>query len=194
MAEFKIRRGLSTTLFIAPGVINPKLVIEEGCWYLCTDTAELFLGIQENPEKLALKRINEVHIDDSFKADFEKSLKNLENELIKLENVKLFQKITGEADLPTDFKAANFNPNTTYYLPTTNGKVSTYIFDEDSQSYFCTNSIDELVLRAMVTDIADEVINEKFDESLDKKLSNKLPSLIRETIEKTILYGGDSTF
>lgn len=58
MVDFKIRRGLSTTLFSEPGVVNPRLVIEEGCWYLCTDTAELFLGIQ-GTDKLTLKRINE---------------------------------------------------------------------------------------------------------------------------------------
>jgi hypothetical protein len=57
MQDFKIRRGLSTVLFSAPGVVNSKLVIEEGCWYLCTDTAELFLGVNENGT-LKLVRIN----------------------------------------------------------------------------------------------------------------------------------------
>lgn len=57
MTDFKIRRGLSTELFI-DGEVNPKLVITEGCWYLCTDTAELFLGVVKNG-KLDLARINE---------------------------------------------------------------------------------------------------------------------------------------
>jgi hypothetical protein len=61
MVDFKIRRGLSTTLFIEPGVVNPRLVIEEGCWYLCTDTAELFLGVLKN-EELILKKINQTEV------------------------------------------------------------------------------------------------------------------------------------
>lgn len=63
MIDFKIRRGLSTVLFSEPGKVNPKLVIEEGCWYLCTDTAELFLGINDNGT-LKIKQINEKNISD----------------------------------------------------------------------------------------------------------------------------------
>ena len=58
MIDFNIRRGLSSVLFSEPGVVNPRLVIEEGCWYLCTDTAELFLGVSTK-DGLALKRIND---------------------------------------------------------------------------------------------------------------------------------------
>lgn len=57
MTDFKIRRGLSSQLFSAPGVINPDLIIEDGCWYLCTDTAELFLGVAIDAF-CTLKRIN----------------------------------------------------------------------------------------------------------------------------------------
>lgn len=62
MIDFMIRKGLSSALFSEPGVVNPKLVIEEGCWYLCTDTAELFLGIRTD-SGLDLKRINDENID-----------------------------------------------------------------------------------------------------------------------------------
>ena len=57
MIDLNIRRGLSSVLFSEPGVINPRLIIEEGCWYLSTDTAELFLGVQ-TADGLTLKRIN----------------------------------------------------------------------------------------------------------------------------------------
>lgn len=57
MIDFKIKRGLSTTMFTAPGVVNPRLIIEEGYWYLCVDTADLYLGINDNGT-LKLKRIN----------------------------------------------------------------------------------------------------------------------------------------
>ena len=59
MTEFNISRGLSTVLFTPEGQVNPNLVIEEGCWYLCTDTAELFLGVQTE-EGLSLMQINDV--------------------------------------------------------------------------------------------------------------------------------------
>jgi hypothetical protein len=61
MTDFKIRRGLSTDLFIngdnKAGVIE-GVVLENGCWYLCTDTADLFLCVQQT-NGLTLKRINE---------------------------------------------------------------------------------------------------------------------------------------
>lgn len=63
MIDFKIRRGLSTVLFSEPGKVNPKLKIEEMCWYLCTDTAELFLGVNINGT-LTLKQINEKNISE----------------------------------------------------------------------------------------------------------------------------------
>lgn len=40
--NFKIKRGPSETLH------STRLIIEEGCWYLSTDTAELYVGIIEN--------------------------------------------------------------------------------------------------------------------------------------------------
>ena len=56
MTDFKIFRALSSELF-PDGVLNRRLIIEEGCWYLCTDTAELYLGVAESDE-LVLKQIN----------------------------------------------------------------------------------------------------------------------------------------
>jgi hypothetical protein len=76
MSDFNIRRGLSTVLFSAPGVINEKLIIEEGCWYLCTDTAELFLGVLEN-NTLKLKKINK---EDYTEADIPTKLSELLND------------------------------------------------------------------------------------------------------------------
>jgi hypothetical protein len=62
MTDFKIRRGLSTDLFINgninSGVVD-GVVLETGCWYLCTDTAELFLCISLYDGSLTLKRIND---------------------------------------------------------------------------------------------------------------------------------------
>ena len=66
MIDFRIRRGLYEDLFIEPGVPDPNVIIEKGSWYLCTDTAELFLGCEvfdeeTQEDKLTLKKINGDH-------------------------------------------------------------------------------------------------------------------------------------
>lgn len=65
MTELNIQRGLSIELFPADlnGQVNPRLDKQEGCWYLCTDTAELFLCIRDENDQLDLKRINEVETE-----------------------------------------------------------------------------------------------------------------------------------
>ena len=66
MTDFKIRKGLSTDLFIggdhSNGIVD-GVVLEKGSWYLCTDTATLFLCVQTN-DGLVLKRINDENIDE----------------------------------------------------------------------------------------------------------------------------------
>ena len=182
MADFKIKRGLSTTLFPTPGVVNPRLIIELGCWYLCTDTAELYMGVSSTDDELTLKRINGENLDSA--------LAEVKNELSELKNTVLFKKITSEVELPSDFSAVDFNPNITYYIPlknsdgTISNKVSTYIFDEISQSYMCTNCMDDSVILNMVV--------EAIDSTLDSRLAVKLPIAIKETLESTILFGGKS--
>jgi hypothetical protein len=77
MIDFNINRGPSTVLFSEPGIVNPRLIIEEGCWYLCTDTAELFLGIQAEAG-LTLKRINEF---DASNPDYVNVIETLSSEI-----------------------------------------------------------------------------------------------------------------
>ena len=63
MTDFKIRKGLSTDLFIDgdfnKGIVE-DVVLENGSWYLCTDTAELFLGVVAEGT-VTLKQINGNH-------------------------------------------------------------------------------------------------------------------------------------
>ena len=191
MTDFKIRRGLSTQLFSAPGVVNPRVAIEEGCWYLCTDTVELFLGVVDTgTNKLTLKQINggisggqnSGNIDLSA---VEARIEQLENSLDSLDNFELYQRIDNESDLPTDFSAEDFNPNVTYYIPLAGNKINTFVFDKISQCYLCTNSVDELVVRAMVADAIENVLEDTFEA--------KIPQMIKQTLEVTILHGGDAT-
>ena len=183
MVDFKIRRGPSTTLFESPGVVHPKLLIEEGCWYLCTDTAELYLGGYNSSGELTLKQIN------SQATEISNELRTLINELdqkiISLEEVELFKKINSEAELPTNFNADDFNPNITYYIQLAEHRISIFVFDKVSESSMCTNNVDELVVRAMVAD-AIEV-------TLEDTLAAKLPEAVKNTLTGTILYGGDAT-
>ena len=180
--DFKIKRGLSTTLFSSPGIINKRLVVEEGCWYLCTDTADLFLGLKDIDGKLVLKRINDVEANSDVVID---AIETLQNKLLALESLPLYKKISDESELPTDFTSDDFNPNVTYYIPLENNKVSTYIFDSGAGCYLCTNCIDELVVRAMVS--------EAIELSLTDKFNTILPEAIKQTLKTTILHGGDAT-
>ena len=61
MANLNIRRGLSEDLFIE-GRVNPALDLEEGCWYLCVDTAELYLCTRTEEDGLTLKQINDAEV------------------------------------------------------------------------------------------------------------------------------------
>lgn len=73
MTDFRIKRGPLADIYnFEEGRPNPLLIIEKGCWYLCTDTADLFLGTAEidedtgkpiidkvtGEEKLTLKQVN----------------------------------------------------------------------------------------------------------------------------------------
>lgn len=55
--NFQIKQGLSTDLFI-DGQLNPRVVLIETCWYLCTDTAELFLCVRRDDGSLGLEPMN----------------------------------------------------------------------------------------------------------------------------------------
>jgi hypothetical protein len=188
MVDFKIRRGLSSTLFVEPGVVDPRLVIEEGCWYLCTDSAELYLGTRDELNELVLKKINarDAANDPTLDPDVDDIIDT---------SKALFQKIDSESELPSDFESEDFDANITYFIPLRDedghetGRVSTYIFDRDGGYYVCTNSVDELAVRAMVLDAIDVV--------LEGTMAARLPELVQQTVKQTIedviLHGGDAT-
>lgn len=182
MSDFKVRRGLSSTLFKAPGEINPKLILEQGTWYLCTDTADLFVCVTLSNGQLSLKQVNA----DSFVL----ALDEIKEDIKQLKAVQLYQQISGEDELPTDFNSAEFNPNVTYYTIIDNGEesgtplVCTYIFDIGTQSYMCTNSTDINALR--------EAINAAVDNVIDEKIEAKVPVVVEDTIHTRVLFGGSS--
>lgn len=67
--QFQIKKGLSTDLFDSQG--NCRLIKKvEGCWYLTTDTAEVFVCLRSIPgdeaSDLVLKRLNELGDFDDY--------------------------------------------------------------------------------------------------------------------------------
>jgi hypothetical protein len=55
--NFKIRTGLSTDLFNSDGSLKVSVVLELGCWYLCSDTLDIYICVKEY-EQLVLKALN----------------------------------------------------------------------------------------------------------------------------------------
>ncbi len=183
MTDFKIKQGYSTQLFTAQGVINPRLIIEPGCWYLCVDTASLYLGVNDQIDGLTLKRINRAELADPD-INVSEAVAALQARLNELEDKKLFKRITSESDLP-ELGDAAFDGNITYYMPLADGGFSTYIYDEDSNSYFCTSQLDVLMIRTEISKALDDVLLIKLEEMV--------PTAVKQTLSTHILYGGDAT-
>lgn len=142
--NFKIRQGNSTDLFDADGNLKSSVVLEAGCWYLCTDTADLYICIKDL-DTLVLKRLN----GEAFNSQLASVETNLE---AKLKNQKFFQKITSEAELPTVFDTEDFNANLIYYTYTevkpNKPLLSFYIFEIETQQYIHINKADLEILES----------------------------------------------
>ena len=108
--NFKIKRGPSDVLK------NPLLIVEEGCWYLSTDTAELYVGIVENDTPV-LKRVNgdiipEINFEGYATEDFvREAIENIDIPEVKLyDDTELRSLINTKADITyVDEKVAGIN-------------------------------------------------------------------------------------
>ncbi len=187
MAEnFKIRQGHSTALFGTDGKLKSNVVLEAGCWYLCTDTADVYVCVYEQ-DKLTLKHINSGAFETSI-TNLENTISNIDTDIQHLKNQQLYQKINSEADLPTDFDSPTFNPNIAYYIiiDEKNNFANLYIFDELAKSYMCTNKTDLQIL--------DSELEQLVDKKVEASLSEKIPEIVKDTLETQVqvLYGGDA--
>jgi hypothetical protein len=184
--DFKIRRGLSTDLFESDNItIKAGVKLELGCWYLCTDSACVYVCVKKDLEEAdtaenrILKRINSVAFDT-----VEKRVETLIQQTPYIE-------IKSESDLPKNFDDPDFNPNIAYYI-ITDPKLhymSLYIFDKASQCYICTNKADLSILEDQIVTVVDT----KLEEVLDDKLVEKVPQTVKTTMEAHVLFGGNST-
>lgn len=66
MAQFQIKRGYRKYLFDENN--NPSIPLEEGCWYLTLDTAEVFVAINNELKPLNQAEINLDDYDDRFES------------------------------------------------------------------------------------------------------------------------------
>lgn len=184
--DFKIKRGPWSELFSEPGVIRDDIDIKEGYWYLCSDTAELFLGVQVD-KTTCLKQVN---------AEATASiLEEIRAELDKQKTVKLYQEVQSEYDLPVDFTAETFNPNVMYYVVHKNeagerlGTCSTYLFDHGAQAYLCSTSVDMDTVRAEILQTIEITLNEAVASLLPDAIRAELKNMFAQN---TILCGGNA--
>lgn len=195
--DFNIRQGLSSQLFESDG-ITPKsgVKLELGCWYLCIDTVCVYVCVEDENANKVLKKVNAVTFDtineriDALESAIDDRLNTLEAEV-------RYERINSEEELPTDFDALTFDPNTAYYIVTDEamGFMSLYLFDRGIQSYVCTNKsdLDFADLEKKVAAVVEDKFEEFVDETLDTRLTEKVPGVVKTVIETQILFGGNST-
>lgn len=115
ITDFKILRGLSTELFDKQGNLIPTLVLELGCWYLCTDTADVFICVRDN-EALTLKRINRGNV--SIQTSYENALNYAKNNLIAYPGqlVSVGEELYVVTDAQSGYLQALFTTDLTDYV------------------------------------------------------------------------------
>ncbi len=89
--HFQIIKGKSSSFFNPDGSYTSKLQnnLIENCWYLVTDTAEVYVALKEN-NSIKLKKINNVDIDADV---LNSTLASVETRITALE-----EKPLGDAD------------------------------------------------------------------------------------------------
>ena len=120
---FQIKRGLRANL--CDDYLNPLIPLEDGCWYLCTDTAELFVS----NDGVTLTPLNAESTFDS--SDIYAQLDELKSQQLK------YVKVNDESEIPETV----IDPYIVYYSIHSNGEsANTYIYDKDLGKYMCTGT------------------------------------------------------
>lgn len=110
MAQFQIKKGLSTNLFDNVG--NLLITPEEGCWYITVDTFQLYACFDG-----VVKKVGDVE-------DFEARLSDLEEQV-----EKIVQTYGYKSALPLKGEE-----NVVYVVTDENAQ---YYWNETTSSYFC---------------------------------------------------------
>ena len=196
MVDFNIQYGLSTEIFI-DGKLNKDLIIDEGCWYLCTDTAELFLGtydIDENGQRfLTLKLINETtkdFITDAELAAYGFITEQALSEYVKKSELPSHEGLATEDYVTNAIKAIPGADLTNYYDKTEvdsliNGiehpTIPTKVSELSNDANYATEQY-----------VIDAIANQVPVESLAKKeeiqeVKTKLETEVLPTVQETII-------
>ena len=211
MVDFKIFKAHSDELFPG-GELNKRLIIEEGCWYLCTDTAELFVGITTE-NGLTLKRINETEIhnipvsDLAMKSDLESTKQEVIQAVApEVESVKttvetvLLPKVEEEI-VPTitevkstteELKAWVENKEFLQHIDLDGYASEDYVddkFDSIEQNYV-TNVVlanytttEQLQSTYVSKDNASELIAEEVATIVDEQIESKVAEVIQDKVD-----------
>jgi hypothetical protein len=151
---FKIKQGLSKHLFDKNGNVKSNIILEPGAWYLCTDTACVYVcSIDLDTNLPVLKRLNG--------EAFDSRVDGLTERVEYVEKNSLdYVKINSMDELPKDFDNEDFNPKIIYYIEVDSEKhyIDTYIFDEDAKCYMCSRSSSSGTSGSPEVDL-DEMIN-----------------------------------
>ena len=91
MTDFKIRHGLYSALF-PDGQLSKNIILENGCWYICTDTADLFLASENADGVLTLKQINAALISKSLD-EVRAEIADMSQDLLETLRLELYQLI-----------------------------------------------------------------------------------------------------
>lgn len=110
MAQFQIKKGLSTNLFDNVG--NLLITPEEGCWYITVDTFQLYACFDG-----VVKKVGDIE-------DFESRLSDLEERV-----EKIIQTYGYKSALPLEGEE-----NVVYVVTDENAQ---YYWNEATSSYFC---------------------------------------------------------
>ena len=88
--HFQIIKGKSYQFFNQDGTLTNKLKnnLFENCWYMTTDTAEVYIALRNENDNLTLKKINEVDdIKDSIDiSELRDTVSSLNDRITVLEN------------------------------------------------------------------------------------------------------------
>jgi len=113
--NFKVRTGLSTDLFNLDGSLKASVVLELGCWYLCSDTLEVYICVEEQ-EKLVLKALNSTSIKNDSLSEWLNSEFNFTEDQAGFKRLKKGEIALACVEVPKVNEAGELENISTYLM------------------------------------------------------------------------------
>ena len=186
MTDFKVFKAKSDELFLN-GEVNPRLIVEEGCWYLCTDTAELFVGVSSDTG-LTLKRINdsELHQIPASTLALKSDLESAKQEVIqtvtpevnevktKVETV-LIPKVEDEI-VPTISEVKSITEELKAWV-----ENKEFLQHIDLDNYITQEKVTEIITEEVVT-VVDNKVEDRVIEVIQEKVNTGEVTVVANSI------------